>query len=97
MPLRLAVWRCGGMGLLTRKYGLSCDSLISADVVTADGRLLVVNEHEHPDLFWAWRGEAAGPTDSSATSLNRTGFVGGPIQREDGAHGTTQQVLPGAA
>jgi hypothetical protein len=29
--------------------------------------------------------------------LNRTGLVGGPIQREDGAHGTTQQVLPGSA
>jgi hypothetical protein len=29
--------------------------------------------------------------------LNRTGFVGGPIQREDGPHGTTQQVLPGVA
>ena len=29
--------------------------------------------------------------------LNRTGFIGGPIQREDGTHGTTQQVFPGAA
>jgi hypothetical protein len=32
-----------------------------------------------------------------APELNRTGLVGGPIQREDGAHGTTQQVLPGGA
>jgi len=30
-------------------------------------------------------------------ALNRTGFIGGPIQREDGTHGTTQQVFPGAA
>ena len=46
----------GGMGFLTRKFGLSCDNLVGADVVTADGRVLVVNEHAHPDLFWALRG-----------------------------------------
>jgi FAD/FMN-containing dehydrogenase len=46
----------GGLGWLMRKYGLSCDNVVSADVVTADGRLLVVNEKENSDLYWAIRG-----------------------------------------
>ena len=46
----------GGFGKLGRKYGLSCDNLISAEIVTADGRLLNVNASEHADLFWAIRG-----------------------------------------
>jgi FAD/FMN-containing dehydrogenase len=46
----------GGMGFLTRKYGLTSDNLVAADLVTPDGRLLVVDEHQHPDLFWALRG-----------------------------------------
>ncbi len=46
----------GGLGRLQRKYGLSCDNLISADVITADGKLLHVSEHENADLFWAIRG-----------------------------------------
>jgi FAD/FMN-containing dehydrogenase len=46
----------GGMGFLTRKFGLSCDNLVGADVVTADGQVLVVNERAHPDLLWALRG-----------------------------------------
>jgi FAD/FMN-containing dehydrogenase len=46
----------GGMGWLTRKFGLSIDNLISADVVTADGRVLRAAADEHPDLFWAIRG-----------------------------------------
>jgi FAD/FMN-containing dehydrogenase len=46
----------GGLGWLMRKHGLSCDNVVSADVVTADGRLLVVNESENSDLFWAIRG-----------------------------------------
>ena len=46
----------GGFGWLTRKYGLTIDSLVSADIVTADGHLLRASADENPDLFWAIRG-----------------------------------------
>jgi FAD/FMN-containing dehydrogenase len=46
----------GGIGYLARGCGLSCDNLISADVVTADGRFLVASDSENSDLFWALRG-----------------------------------------
>ena len=46
----------GGIGYLTRGHGLSLDNLLSADVVTADGRLLVASAGENEDLFWAIRG-----------------------------------------
>jgi len=46
----------GGIGYLARKYGLSCDNLISADVVTADGGFLTADESQNADLFWALRG-----------------------------------------
>ena len=46
----------GGIGYLARKYGLTIDDLLAADLVTADGQLLRVDAETHPDLFWAIRG-----------------------------------------
>jgi FAD/FMN-containing dehydrogenase len=45
-----------GFGWLSRKHGMTCDNLISADVVTADGTLVHASASEHADLFWALRG-----------------------------------------
>jgi FAD/FMN-containing dehydrogenase len=46
----------GGFGWLTPQYGLSCDNLLSAQVVTAAGQVLRASAEQHPDLFWALRG-----------------------------------------
>jgi FAD/FMN-containing dehydrogenase len=46
----------GGIGFLVRKHGLTIDSVLAAEVVTADGRVLDVDAETHPDLFWAIRG-----------------------------------------
>jgi FAD/FMN-containing dehydrogenase len=46
----------GGLGWVMRKYGLSCDNVLSADVVTADGNLLTASATENSDLYWAIRG-----------------------------------------
>jgi FAD/FMN-containing dehydrogenase len=46
----------GGVGYLVRKYGLTIDVLLAAEIVTADGRLLHVDADHHPDLYWAIRG-----------------------------------------
>jgi FAD/FMN-containing dehydrogenase len=72
----------GGIGHLDRGLGLSCDNLISADVVTADGRLLIASENDNQDLFWALRGGGGnfGAVTSAQFRLSPVKDIyGGPI------------------
>jgi FAD/FMN-containing dehydrogenase len=46
----------GGIGYLTRQYGLTIDNLLSVDMVLADGSFVTASNHENPDLYWAVRG-----------------------------------------
>ncbi|KAG6808697.1 hypothetical protein H0H92_003229 [Tricholoma furcatifolium] len=59
-PVGSSIMILGGFGFLSRLRGLSVDNLVEVEMVLADGRIVIVNEQEHPDLWWAIRG--AGPT-----------------------------------
>ncbi len=66
----------GGFGYLTRKYGWASDNLLSAEVVTADGRVVRASQTEHPDLFWGIRG--GGGNFGIVTALEYKLYAVGP-------------------
>ncbi|GJE98185.1 hypothetical protein PsYK624_144070 [Phanerochaete sordida] len=64
-PTGSSVLFLSGFGFLSRLYGLSVDNLLEVEMVLADGRIVIVSEEEHPELWWAIRG--AGPAFGIAT------------------------------
>ncbi len=72
----------GGIGYLARGCGLSCDNVVGAEVVTADGRILTANDHANEDLFWALRGGGGNFGVVTALELNLHDIAtiyGGPL------------------
>ncbi len=67
----------GGIGWLAPSYGLACDNLISVDVVTADGKMIVASAEENSDLFWGLKG--GGGNFGVATSFEFQLYPVGPL------------------
>jgi FAD/FMN-containing dehydrogenase len=67
----------GGVGVVARRYGLTCDRLVSARVVTADGNVVTSDAHHRPDLYWALRG--GGGSFGVVTSLQLRTHAADPL------------------
>lgn len=72
----------GGHGVMSRAYGLTCDNLVRATLVTAEGRELVCDDEHEPELFWALRG-AGGGTFGVVTGLELRTHPTGPTASAD--------------
>jgi len=93
----------GGLGHLTRRFGLAIDNLLAAEVVLADGRRVRASEDEHPGLFWALRGGGGnfGIVTSFVFRLHEVGTViGGPtfwdVEHAEAVLKAYREFLPGA-
>lgn len=87
----------GGIGWMVRTHGLTIDSLQAAELITADGRILRVSAHEHPDLFWAIRGGGGNfgvVTSFDFSAQHCKAIIGGSVIYETAEVDT---VLPGWA
>ncbi|RDX48626.1 hypothetical protein OH76DRAFT_643868 [Lentinus brumalis] len=71
-PAGSAIMLLAGFGFISRMYGLSIDNLVEVEMVLADGRIVNVNAHEDPELWWAVRG--AGPAFGIATRYKARAF-----------------------
>ncbi|MBV9594115.1 MAG: FAD-dependent oxidoreductase [Actinobacteria bacterium] len=92
----------GGVGVLSRAYGLTCDQLRSAQIVTADGQTRTIDAQHEPDLFWALRGGGGG-SFAAVTSLTfavrpapqmSTYFLQWPYANAGSVFAAWQQWLP---
>jgi FAD/FMN-containing dehydrogenase len=93
----------GGVGVLTRDFGLTCDSVIAMQVVTAEGNIKTVNHNDDPDLFWALCG--GGPGTAVVTQFNlatrpspaiQTVYLSWPISAVDEVVPAWQDWAPNA-
>jgi FAD/FMN-containing dehydrogenase len=93
----------GGLGHLTRKYGLTIDNLLEAEMVLASGELVRVNADEHPDLYWAIRGGGGnfGVVTSFQFRLHKVDTVFGgptfwPVEATEEVLSVYREFLPAA-